>query len=136
MELAAAIAFARSHHRSVLATTRADGAPQLSPVVHGVDDEGRLLVSTREPAMKVRNARRHDRVSFCVIDDGFFGEWAQLEGRCEVVERPEAMALLEAVYRQVAGEHTDWEDFRRAMDAERRVILRVTVDRAGPTRAG
>ncbi len=136
MDLAAAVEFARHHHRSVLATRKADGSPQLSPVVHGVDVEGRLLVSTRDPAMKVRNIRRDPRVSMCVLSDGFFGEWAQLEGACEVVELPEAMPWLEDVYRQVAGEHGDWDDFRSAMVRERRVVLRVTPTAAGPTRQG
>ena len=136
MDLSAAVALARTHHQSVLATTRADGAPQLSPVVHGVDPEGRLLVSTREPSMKVRNLRRTPRASFCILPDGFFGEWAQLEGPCEVVDLPEAMPLLELVYRQVSGEHPDWDDFRRAMEEQRRVVLRVTPDRGGPTAAG
>ena len=136
MDLTDAVAFARTHHHSVLATRRADGASQLSPVVHGVDGDGRLMVSTREPAVKVRNARRHPRVSFCVLSDGFFGPWAQLEGPCEVVPLPDAMPLLEDVYRQVAGEHPDWGEFRRAMEEERRVVLRVTPDRGGPSVSG
>ncbi len=86
--------------------------------------------------MKVRNVRLHPRASFCVLPDEFFGEWAQLEGPCEVVPLPDAMPLLELVYRQVAGEHPDWEDFRRAMVEQRRVVLRVTPDRAGPTGSG
>jgi PPOX class probable F420-dependent enzyme len=120
----------------VLATRRGDGGPQLSPVVHGVDGDGRLMVSTREPAVKVRNVRRHPRVSFCVLGDAFFGDWVQLDGTCEVVDLPAAMPLLEDVYRQVAGEHKDWADFRRAMEKERRVVLRVTPDRAGPNVSG
>jgi len=136
MDLSQAVSVARANHRSVLATRRTDGEPQLSPVVHGVDADGRIMVSTRELAMKVRNVRRHSRVSMCILSDGFFGQWAQVEGDCEVVSLPDAMPLLEDIYRQVAGEHADWADFRRAMEAERRVVLRITPDRGGPTASG
>lgn len=136
MDLSEAVAFARVNHHSVLATRRSDGEPQLSPVVHGVDADGRIMVSTRAPAMKVRNAHRHPRASLCVLSDRFFGTWAQVEGPCEVVPLPDAMPLLEDIYRQVAGEHPDWDDFRRAMEAERRVVLRVTPDRGGPSVSG
>jgi PPOX class probable F420-dependent enzyme len=136
MEPSDAAAFLRDHHRSVLATLRADGAPQLSPVVHAVDAEGRVMISTREPAMKVRNLRRTPRAWLCGLNDGFFGKWVQAEGDVEIVPLPEAMPLLEEVYRAVAGEHPDWDDFRAAMEKERRVVLRITIDRAGPTVSG
>ncbi|MFI5042114.1 MAG: PPOX class F420-dependent oxidoreductase [Acidimicrobiales bacterium] len=136
MDIAEAVAFARDHHRSVLATRRADGSPQLSPVVHAVDAEGRVMISTREPAMKVRNLRRDDRASLCVLSNAFFGSWAQLEGTCEIVPLPDGMPLLEFVYRAVAGEHPDWEEFRRAMVQEQRVVLRITPTAGGPSRSG
>jgi PPOX class probable F420-dependent enzyme len=136
MDIAEAVALARKQHRSVLATRRRDGGPQQSPVVHGVDEDGGIVISTREPAMKVANVRRDPRVALCILPDGFFGTWAQIEGTTEVVALPEAMPVLEDVYRQVAGEHEDWEKFRRAMRDERRVILRVTPTAAGPKRSG
>ncbi len=136
MDLAEAIAFARSNHRVVLATRRRDGRPQLSPVVAAVDAEGRLMISTREGAVKTTNARRDPHVSLCVLSDGFFGGWAQIDGTAEVVGLPEAMTLLEDTYRQIAGEHPDWDDFRRAMHDERRVVLRVTPVAAGPSLSG
>jgi PPOX class probable F420-dependent enzyme len=132
MDLSAAVDFARTHHHSVLATHRSDGSSQLSPVAHAVDADGRVMVSTRRPTVKVRNITRDPRVSLCVLNDGFFGEWASVEGSCEIIGLPEAMPLLEQIYRQVAGEHPDWDDFRRAMAAEQRVVLRVTPDRGGP----
>jgi len=131
-----AIEFLRDHHRSVLATRRSDGGVQLSPVVHALDAEGRVMISTREPAMKVRNVRRDGQAWLCVLNDRFFGGWAQAEGPVDVVALPEAMPLLEDVYRAVAGEHPDWEDFRAAMERERRVVLRITVERVGPTVSG
>ena len=136
MELAEAIAFARTHHRGVLATTRRDGRPALTPVVAGVDDEGRLVVSTRESAYKVRHLAADPVATCCLFPDAFFGAWVQIEGPAEVVALPDAMAGLVALYRQVAGEHPDWEEFETAMGAERRVLIRITPARVGPTLAG
>lgn len=117
-------------------TWRKDGSPQLSPVVHAVDDAGRLTVSTREPAMKVRNLARDPRAALCVLNDGFFGKWVQLTGTAEIVRLPEAMPVLEETYRQVAGEHPDWDEYRAAMERDRRVIVRITIDHAGPDVSG
>jgi PPOX class probable F420-dependent enzyme len=136
MDIDAARPFLRHHHRSVLATHRSDGRPQLSPVVHSVDGDGRVVISSREPAIKVRNLRRDPRASLCAIDDNFFGEWIQIDGQAEIVSLPDAMDPLVDYYRQVAGEHPDWEDYRQAMARERRVVIRITIDRAGPDRSG
>ena len=128
--------FVRTNHRAVLATTRGDGRPQLSPVSVGVAPDGRLWISTRETAMKTRNVRRDPRVSLCLMNDAFYGPWAQAEGTAEVVTLPDAMELLVEYYRGIAGEHPDWDDYRAAMERERRVMLLVTVERAGPTVSG
>lgn len=136
MDLDAARAFVTDHHHGVLATVRADGRPQLSPIALAVDDEGRVVVSTRETAIKTVNIRRNPAVSVCVLSDGFFGDWIQIDGRAEVVSLPEAMEPLVDYYRSVSGEHPDWDEYRAAMERERRVLVRVTLDRAGPDRAG
>lgn len=136
MDLDDARAVVREQAHAVLATSRRDGRPQMSPVAVAVDEDGRLLVSTREPAMKTRNVRRDPRVSLCVLPDDFFGRWVQVEGRAEIVALPEAMDLLVDYYRRVSGEHPDWDDYRRAMNEERRVVLRIELDRAGPDRSG
>lgn len=128
--------FARTHHRAVLATTRADGRPQLSPVTVGADAEGRIIVSTRETAMKARNLARDPRASVCLMNDGFYGEWLQAEGTAEIVHQPEAMELLVDYYRLISGEHPDWDDYREAMRRERRVLVRITITRAGPDARG
>src|SRR5207302_11218645 len=107
--------FVRHNHHAVLATFRRDGRPQLSPVTAVVDAEGRVVVSSREPAMKVRNLRRDPRVSLVALNDGFYGEWYQLEGTAEIVEQPEALDLLDDYYRRAAGEHPDWAEYREAM---------------------
>ena len=126
----------RVNHRAVLSTFRSDGLPQLSPVTVGVDDDGRVLVSTRETAIKTKNLARDPRASLCVFTDGFFGDWVQAEGKAEIIHLPEAMELLVDYYRRVSGEHPDWDDYRQAMVRDQRVIVAITLTRAGPDRSG
>ncbi len=136
MDVDEARGFLREHHRAVLATFRSDGRPQLSPVTVGVDEEGWAVISSREAAYKVRNLRRDPRASLCVMDDSFFGPWAQVDGTATVVSLPEAMEPLVDYYRRISGEHPDWDDYRRAMEQQRRVIIRIDIERAGPNRMG
>ena len=128
--------FLRANHSAVLATFRRDGRPQLSPVAAGIDDEGRVEISTRETAMKVKNLRRDPRISLCVLNQGFYGDWAQVEGTAEIVERPEALDRLVDYYRRISGEHPDWDEYRQAMSDQQRVLVRFEIDRAGPNVAG
>lgn len=136
MDLDEARAFIAGNHRAVLATFRQDGRPQMSPVLCAVDDAGEVLVSTRETAMKTHNLRRDPRAALCVINDGFFGGWTQVEGDARVVSLPEAMDGLIEYYRRTNGEHPAWADYRTAMQRERRILVRVTLTRAGPGVSG
>jgi len=136
MNLDAARDFLRKNHRAVITSRRANGDPQLSPVMCGIDAAGRIVVSTRETALKVKNLRRDPRASLCVLNDGFFGDWIQVDGTAEIVSLPEAMELLIDYYRSLAGEHPDWDDYRAAMERERRVLVRIDIERAGPDRSG
>ncbi|MBJ7609540.1 MAG: PPOX class F420-dependent oxidoreductase [Candidatus Dormibacteraeota bacterium] len=127
-----ALDFLRQNGQAVLATHRRDGGVQLSPVLATVDDESRVVVSTRETAIKTLNLRREPRASLCAISQGFFGEWHTVEGTVEIVSLPAAMDGLIDYYRRASGEHPDWDEYRRAMEAERRVLLRLDVQRSGP----
>lgn len=122
--------FLGTHHHAVMATFRADGRPQMSPVGAGVDDAGRVIVSTPETTAKARNLRRDPRVSLCVISDGFYGPWVQVDGTAEIVERPEAIEPLVDYYQRVAGEHPDWDEYRQAMHDEKRVLVRFDIEHA------
>ena len=135
MELDQAREFIRRNHRAVIAVRRTDGSPQLSPLTVGLQD-GCAVISSRETAFKVRALQRDPRVSLCVLNDGFFGDWIYVEGTAEIVRLPEAMELLVDYYRGISGEHPDWDDYRHAMERDRRVIIRVTLERAGPDRHG
>jgi PPOX class probable F420-dependent enzyme len=136
MDLDAARTFLRQHGRSVLATHRRDDTPQLSPVTHAVDDNGHVIISSRETAYKVRNLRRDPRASLCAVADGWYGEWIQVDGTASVVSLPDAMDLLVDYYRRLRGEHPDWDEYREAMAREQRCVIRITIDRAGPDRRG
>lgn len=136
MDLEQARAFLRRHHRAVLATRHPSGRLQLSPVTVGVDEAGDAVVSTRETARKTRNLARDPWVSLCVMTDSFFGEWVQVDGRAEIVHLPEALELLVDYYRRISGEHPDWDGYRAAMHRDRRVLVRITLTRAGPDTHG
>jgi PPOX class probable F420-dependent enzyme len=126
----------RRNHHAVLATIKRDGSPQLSPVTAGVDGDGHVIISTRQTAYKVRHVRRNPRVWLCVFPDGFYGRWVQLEGTADIVELPEAMDGLIGYYRDISGEHPDWDDYRAAMERDQRLLLRIAVTKAGPTVSG
>ena len=135
MDLDQAREFVRSHHRAVLATRSPRGIQQ-TPVLVGVDPEGRLTVSSRETAYKTKHLRDDPWAQVCVLPDGFFGDWVYVEGEAEVVSLPEAMEPLVEYYRGIAGEADDWDEYRAGMERERRVVIRVTPLRAGPDRQG
>ena len=136
MDIDEGIGYVRSNHHAVLATIRKDGSPALSPVAAGVGADGRVVVSTRQTAYKVRHIRRDPRVWLCVLPDGFYGRWVQLDGTAEIVELPAAMDGLISYYQDISGEHPDLDEYRAAMVREQRVLLRITVTRAGPTLSG
>lgn len=136
MDISTAREFLRHNHRAVMATFRADGRPALSPVTVGIDDAGRVEISTRETAMKVKHLRRDPRVAVSAFTDRFFGDWVQVEGTAEVVALPEALDLLVDYYRRISGEHPDWDDYRAAMVRDQRVIVRFEIERAGPNVQG
>lgn len=136
MDIAAAQQFLRQNECAVLATWRRSGRIQMSPITVGVDDVGRAIISSRETAYKVKNLRRDPRASLCVLVDEFTGPWVQIDGTAEILSLPDAMEPLVEYYRLVAGEHPDWDDYRRAMERDRRVLIRITIESAGPDRKG
>jgi PPOX class probable F420-dependent enzyme len=137
MDIAEAQKFISQHHHGVLATRRRNGSPQMTLVSPGLDAEGRVMISTRETAYKTKNIRRDPNVSLCVFTEAFHGSgWVQINGRAEVVSLPEAMELLVDWCRGVKGEHQDWDAYRETMKQQHRLILRITIESAGPQRRG
>ena len=136
MDLDQARAYVREHSHAVLCTQRKDGTPQLSPVAATVDEQGRVVVSSRETAYKVKNLRRQPRAWLCVFPDGFYGEWVQVEGDVDVLSLPDAMEPLVDYYRRVVGEHPDWDEYRAAMREQDKSLIRITIERWGPVATG
>jgi PPOX class probable F420-dependent enzyme len=130
------LAFVRPRHRVLLLTTRAGGTPQASPVTAGVDGDGRLVVATYPQRAKVANLRRRPAASACVLSDEWDGPWVQVHGTAEVLDLPDALEPLVEYYRAVGGEHPDWDEYRQAMSAQGKCLVRVTIERWGPIATG
>jgi len=128
--------FLRSRHRGLLATTRRDGRPQLSPVTCGVDGNGRIVVSTYPDRAKARNARLDPRVSIVVQSDDWNGEYVQVDGRAEVLDMPDALDGLVEYFRCISGEHPNWDEYRDAMRLQGKSLVRISVERWGPISTG
>lgn len=136
VDLPELLAFVRPRHHLLLATVRADGRPQVSPVSGGVDDAGRIVVSTYPGRAKTRNAERDRRVSVVVLSDEWDGPWVQVDGDAEVLHMPQAEDALVDYYRCIAGEHPDWAEYRAAMRVQGKSLIRVTPTRWGPIATG
>ena len=129
--------FARTRHHAIVITTRKDGSPQASPVTCGVDGQGRIVVATYPERAKTVNARRDPRhVSVLFLSDDFGGPWVQVDGTAEVLDVPEAVEPLADYYRSISGEHPDWAEYRAAMIAQGKSLLRVTPMRWSPVATG
>ena len=128
--------FVANNHRAVLITRRSAGGLQTSPVTVGVDSDGKVVISSRQTAYKVRNLRRHPTATLCVFTDTFFGPWIQIDGTTEIVPLPEAMDGLIDYYRRISGEHPDWDDYRAAMHRQNKSLIRITIERWGPIATG
>lgn len=137
MNIAEAQNFMSKHHHGVLVTRKRDGNLQMSPVSPAIDADGRVIISSRETAFKIKNLRRDPRTSLCVFTDAFHGlGWVQVDGKAEVISLPDAMELLMDWHRRVKGEHPDWEEYKKTMEKQCRVILRVEIESAGPRQKG
>jgi PPOX class probable F420-dependent enzyme len=128
--------FVRPRHQFILITRRADGAPQSSPVTGGVDEDGRLVMSTYPERAKVANLRRDPRCSVLVLSEDFNGAWVQLDGSAEVIDTPDSVEPLVDYFRAIRGEHPDWDEYRQAMLDQGKSLIRITPTRWGPIATG
>ncbi|WP_328861102.1 PPOX class F420-dependent oxidoreductase [Streptomyces sp. NBC_00306] len=136
VELDELLEFVRPRHRAILLTARADGSPQGSPLTCGVDDSGRIVMSTYPERAKTRNAKRNPRVSVIVLSDDWDGPWVQIDGDAEVIDAPDSVEPLVEYFRNISGEHPDWAEYREAMRKQGKSIIRVTPGRWGPIAKG
>jgi PPOX class probable F420-dependent enzyme len=128
--------FVRPRHRMLIATTRADARPQISPVSGGLDGQGRIVIASYPTRAKTRNAERDVRASVVVLSDDWNGAWVQVDGDAEVLHMPDAEDGLVDYYRSIAGEHPDWHEYRQAMVVQNKSLIRITPTRWGPIATG
>ena len=134
MDIADAQRFLQENHRACIAVRQKDGWPQLTFVSPGIDPQGRVIVTSRGTTYKIRHIRRDPRVSLLIFGEQYSGsKFVQIHGTAEIIELPEAMDILIFWYKQVrGGEHKNWDDYRKQMHAEKRVIIRVNIEKVGP----
>ncbi|CAN5682011.1 PPOX class F420-dependent oxidoreductase [soil metagenome] len=134
MDLASALDFIRPRNQGVVVALKADGRPQLSNIAYALGDDGLVRISVTDSRAKVRNARRDPRVSLYVGAPDF-GSYVVVEGDADLSPVADdvddaTVAELVDLYRSVVGEHPDWDDYRAAMVADHRMVLRLRPTRA------
>ena len=136
VELGELLDFVRPRHRMILITRRQDGAPQASPVTGGVDDDGRIVIATYPQRAKTRNARNRPDVSVVVVSDDWNDAWVQVDGTAEVIDAAEDVEPFVEYFRNIAGEHSDWDEYRQAMRDQGKSLIRITPTSWGPVATG
>ena len=136
VDRSALLEFLKTRHNGLVITTRADGVPQASPVTCGVDEQGRIVVSTYPQRAKARNARRNPNVSIVVLSDAFGDAWVQVNGTAELIDAAEDVEPLVEYFRCIAGEHPEWDEYRAAMVKQGKTLLRITPESWGPIATG
>lgn len=132
------IDFARSRHRLTLVTHRRGGGLQVSPVSGGIDDSGRIVISTYPDRAKAVNLRRDPAATVLVHSDEWNDPYVQVDGTAEVLDMPsqEAEDGLVEYFRCISGEHPDWDEYRAAMRAQGKSLVRIAIDDWGPIAHG
>ena len=129
MELNDVLEFMRSRSHGVVTTIKRDGRPQLSNISYHLGDDGVIRISVTDGRAKTANLRRDPRVSLYVVGNDFWS-YAVVEGQADITAAAtspddDTTDELVALYRSLAGEHPDWDEYRSAMVTDRRVVLRI-----------
>jgi PPOX class probable F420-dependent enzyme len=127
MDINDALEFARQRHQGILIATKSDGRPQSSNIAYAVGDDGVIRISVTAGRAKTANLRRRPQASLHVNRDDFYA-YVVIEADVEltpVAAAPDDATVDKLVeyYRTVVGEHPDWDDYRRAMVADRRLLV-------------
>ncbi len=133
MEIADAQKFLRDNHHGVLVTRKKDSSLQMTLVSPVIDDDGKVIITSRESTYKVKNIKRNPQISLLVYGDQFNGSnYIQIDGRAEVIPHPKAMDIVLNWHRQIRGEPANWDEVREKTKAESRIAMRVTIEKVGP----
>ena len=134
MDIDVALTFMRSRKQGVLTTMRRDGRPQLSNILYAIDEAGTVRISITAYRAKAKNLARDPRGSLYVVGDNFWA-YAVVDGPAElspVAADPNDVTVGELVtlYQQLVGEHDDWDEYRRTMVADQRLVVRLSPNHA------
>jgi PPOX class probable F420-dependent enzyme len=134
MDLKDALTYAKQHKQGVLITLKADGRPQSSNILYDLGADGIIRISATADRAKAVNARRDKRVSLHVTAEDFWS-YAVIEGDADVTATaaaPDDATVDELVelYRELQGEHPDWDEYRASMVTDRRLVIRIRPTRA------
>lgn len=133
MEIADAQKFLQQNRRACIAVRQSDGWPQMTLVTPGIDAEGRVIITSRGTTYKVKHLRRDPRVSLLVFGEQYSGsKFVQIHGTAEIIELPGAMDTLIYWYKQLRGEHKNWDEYKKKMADEERVVIRIKMEKVGP----
>jgi len=133
MEIVDAQKFLQKNHRACIAVRQKDGSPQMTFVTPGIDAEGRVIITSRGTTYKIKHLRRDPRVSLLIFGEQYSGsKFVQIHGTAEIIELPDAMDILIYWYKQIRGEHKNWDEYKTKMADEKRVIIRVKMEKVGP----
>ncbi|SNT39198.1 PPOX class F420-dependent oxidoreductase [Rhodococcoides kyotonense] len=136
VERARLLEFISTRHHSTLITHKRDGRLQVSPVTSGLDSEGRIVIATYPERAKVVNIRRNSAVTVCIHSDEWNDAYVQVDGTAEVIDLPESVEPLVEYFRSIAGEHSDWDEYRQAMVKQGKSLIRITIESWGPVAEG
>lgn len=121
--------FLERHHSAIMATTKQDGRPHLARVSVGLVD-GRLWSSGTQDRVRTKHLRRDPRCTLMVVDDRTPYAWMALETTVEILDGDDAVDNNLALYRVLAGEPEDLQEYREAMVAEKRLIYQFEIERS------
>jgi PPOX class probable F420-dependent enzyme len=133
MEIVDAQKFLQQNHRACIAVRQKDGWPQMTFVSPGIDAQGRVIITSRGTTYKIKHLRRDPRVSMLIFGEQYSGsKFVQIHGTAEIIELPDAMDTLIYWYKQIRGEHKNWDEYKTKMADEKRAIIRVKMEKVGP----
>jgi PPOX class probable F420-dependent enzyme len=101
-----------------------------------LDVQGRIVIASYPQRAKSVNIARRPHASVVVLSDEFNGPYVQIDGAAEMISLPDAVEPLVDYYRAIAGEHSDWDEYRQAMIDQAKCLIRVTLTRWGPIATG
>jgi len=133
MKIVDAQKFLQKNHRACIAVRQKDGWPQMTFVTPAIDAEGRVIITSRGTTYKIKHLHRDPRVSLLIFGEQYSGsKFVQIHGTAEIIELPDAMDILIYWYKQVRGEHKNWDEYKTKMADEKRAIIRVKMEKVGP----